>query len=427
MSKLAIKGGKKVRTDLFRRYNNIGIEEKNAVNRVMDKGVLSKYLGSCSEDFYGGEEVKAFEKEWSDYYNAKHTVAVNSNSSGLHVALGACGIGYGDEVIVSPYSMSVSASAPLVWNATPVFADIDNNHYCITPNEFKNKITNKTKAIIIVHIFGCPADMDEIVQIARENDIFIIEDCAQAPGSVYKGRKVGTLGDIGVFSLNYHKHIHTGEGGMCTTNNENLAKRMQLIRNHAEAVVDGMGEEDLINMLGFNMRLTEIQAAIGREQLKKLCNEVEYRRKVASIYNEVFSQFKFIETTEVNDRIHSYYVQAFQFDSDEAGVSRERFIEAVKAELMPVEGREGEGIPIYGGYTKPLYLLSIFQQKIVYKDGFPFNGDENYSKGICPVVEDMHFNKLWYHDFTRSPLDAKDVQDVAQAYLKVLENINELQ
>jgi dTDP-4-amino-4,6-dideoxygalactose transaminase len=426
MPKLAILGGPKIRTKPFCYYNSLGKEEKKAVNRVMDRGILSKYLGCWDDDFYGGIEVRSFEKEWSEYFNVKYAVAVNSNSSGIHIALGACGIGYGDEVIVSPYSMSVSASAPLVWNATPIFADIDENHYCITPLEFKKKITPRTKVIIIVHLFGCPADMDEIVKIAREHNINIIEDCAQSPGAVYKGKKVGTLGDIGVFSLNYHKHIQTGEGGMCTTNDERLATKMQLIRNHAEAVVENKGEAELVNMIGFNMRLTELQAAIGREQLKKLRPEIKIRQKYAQVYNDALCKFDFIQTTDVKDRIHVYYVQAFQYDSLKTGVAREQFLEAVKAELMPVEMREKEGVPIFPGYTKPLYLLPMFQKRIAYKNGFPFTGRENYARGLCPIVEDMYFQKLWYHDFTRSPLNEKDIQDVVDAYTKVCENIHEL-
>lgn len=426
MSKLALLGGPKIRTKVFPVYNSIGIEEKNAVNRIMDRGILSKYLGRWDKDFYGGEEVQAFEKEWAEYFGVSYGVCVNSNSSGLLTALGACDVGYKDEVIVTPYSMSVSASAPLVWNAMPIFADIDKNHYCISPEEFKKRITTKTRAIIIVHLFGCPADMEEINKIAKENNIYVIEDCAQAPDATYKGKKVGTIGDIGVFSLNYHKHIHAGEGGICITNNKRLVTKMQLIRNHAEAVVEDKNEADLVNMIGFNLRLTELQAAIAREQLKKLKQEVELRQKYAKKYDNALSQFDFIKTTDVKYRTHVYYVQAFQYDATHTDVQRERFLEAVKAELMPVERREKEGVPIYGGYAKPLYMLPMFQKKLAYKSNFPFVGDENYNRGICPVAEDMYYNRLWYHDLTRSPLDERDIQDVIDAYIKVCENINEL-
>ncbi|WP_321777729.1 DegT/DnrJ/EryC1/StrS family aminotransferase [Sulfurimonas sp.] len=427
MSVLAINGGEKVRTELFEPYNLMGQEEKDAVNKVMDTGVLSKFIGAWEDDFYGGSEIQAFEREWSEEFGIKHTVSVNSNSSGLHVALGACGIGYGDEVIVSPYSMSVSATAPLVWNATPVFADISPNHYNIDIDSIKKNITEKTKAIIVVHIMGCPADMDEIMKIAKTYNLFVIEDAAQAPYSMYKDQRAGTIGDIGVYSLNYHKHIHTGEGGMCVTNNKVLFEKMQMIRNHAESIVEAKGEIDLVNMLGFNFRLTEIQAAIGRVQIKKLRSEVKIRQQYAEIFNKALNKYEFIDITKLEDRTHSYYVQAFQFHEEKVGVSREIFLAAVRAELQPVRTREDEGVPVYGGYVKPLHLIPMFQKRKVYSNGsFPFNKNVSYDRGICPVVEDMHDKKLWTHDFVKSSLKEEDVFDLVKAYQKVCDNINEL-
>ena len=327
-------------------------------------------------------------------------------------------------MIVSPYSMSISASAPLFYNATPVFCDLDRNTYSFDLEMLKRVITKDTKAIIVVHIFGCPSNMDAIMEIAKEHNLFVIEDCAQAPGATYHGKQVGSLGDIGVFSLNYHKHIHTGEGGMCVTNNDVLANKMQLIRNHAESIVERKGESDLVNMLGFNFRLTEIQAAIGIEQLKKLDYELEVRQTYAKLYDEALTKFDFISTTTLENRTHSYYVQVFQFDEKKAGISREKFIEAVKAELTPVEKRENEGVPIGMGYVRPIYLLPIFQNKFAYnKQGFAFKENINYQKGLCPNVEELHYKKLFSHDFTRSPLTIEDINDVIKAYQKVCNNM----
>jgi dTDP-4-amino-4,6-dideoxygalactose transaminase len=244
-------------------------DEIKAVNDVMQKGVLSSFIGAWCDDFYGGEKVQEFEKAWSDKFKVKHTISVNSNTSGLITALGACDIGLGDEVIVSPYSMAISATAPLFYNATPVFCDLEKNNYGFDLEMLQRVITPNTKAIIVVHIFGCPSNLDEIMAIAKKHNLYVIEDAAQCPGALYKGRFAGTIADIGVFSLNYHKHIHTGEGGMICTNDDKLANKMQLIRNHAESVIDNKGDTDLSNMLGFNFRLTEIQATIGIEQLKK--------------------------------------------------------------------------------------------------------------------------------------------------------------
>ncbi|MCK5293369.1 MAG: DegT/DnrJ/EryC1/StrS family aminotransferase [Arcobacteraceae bacterium] len=427
MSKLAINGGPKVRTKPFPRYNNISKNEINAVVDVMKEGTLSKYLGCWCNDFYGGNKVQEFEQKWSKKFNAKYSIAINSNTSGLIAALGACEIGLDDEVIVSPYSMSISATAPLFYNATPVFCDLDKNTYSYDLEILQKVITKNTKAIVVVHIFGCPSNMDDILKIAEKHNIYIIEDCAQAPAATYKGKQVGTLGDIGVFSLNYHKHIHTGEGGMCVTNDDNLANKMQLIRNHAESIVENKGEINLNNMIGFNFRLTEIQAAIGIEQLKKLDKEIEIRQKYAKMYDEALTKFDFIETTIYDNRTHSYYIQAFRFDEKKAGISRDRYIEAVKEELTAVERRENEGVPIGCGYVKPLYLLPIFQTKHAYnKQGFAFKDKINYKQGLCPNVEDLHYKELFSHDFTRSPLTIEDVNDVINAYVKIANNINEL-
>jgi dTDP-4-amino-4,6-dideoxygalactose transaminase len=427
MSVLAINGGKQTRTKLFPRYNTMDKKEITAVTDILKEGTLSKFLGAWCDDFYGGNKVQEFENLWSERFNVKHSISVNSNSSGLICALGACGIGLGDEVVVSPYSMSISATAPLFYNATPVFCDLEKNNYSFDLDMLEKVITKDTKAIVVVHIFGCPSNLTEIMKIAKKHNIYVIEDAAQCPGAIYEGKYAGTIADIGVFSLNYHKHIHTGEGGIICTNNDSLANKMQLIRNHAESIVENKGETNLINMLGFNFRLTEIQAAIGIVQLKKLDEELEVRQGYAKLYDEALTKFDFIETTLLDNRTHSYYIQAFRFNEKKAGVSRSIFIDAVKAELMPVEKRENEGVAIYEGYVRPLYLLPIFQEKIAYNTkGFAFKDEINYQKNLCPNVEELHYKELFSHDLTRSPLTINDVNDVINAYTKVSNNLKEL-
>ena len=238
--------------------------------KVLDGGVLSGFLGTWSAAFYGGTMVQKLERDWEAYFNVKHAVSVNSATSGLYAAAGAAGIGPGDEVIVAPYTMTASASAAIVYGAIPVFADIDEETFCITPRSIRERLSPYTKAIIVVDLLGHPAEMDEIMEIARERNLVVIEDAAQVPGATYKGRRAGTLAHIGVFSLNYHKTIHTGEGGVVVTNDSRLADRVALIRNHGEVVVKDKGVDDIVNLVGFNYRMTEIEAAIGIEQLKKL-------------------------------------------------------------------------------------------------------------------------------------------------------------
>ena len=222
MTKLALLGGSPVRTRLFPASRVIGPDEVEAARKVAESEILSRYLGVWHPDFFGGPQVQAFEREWAEVYQTRHAIAVNSATSGLYAAVGAAGVGPGDEVIVSPFTMTASAIAPLIFNAIPVFADIDPETYTLAPEGVAARITPRTKAIIVVHIFGQPADMDPLMTLANRHGLTVIEDCAQAPFAAYKGRPVGGLGHMGVFSLNYHKHIHTGEGGLVTTNDDRL-------------------------------------------------------------------------------------------------------------------------------------------------------------------------------------------------------------
>ena len=252
----------------------------------MRTGVLSQFLGTWHKDFYGGPKVKEFEIMAAKYFGVKHAITVNSWTSGLIAAVGALDIEPGDEIIVSPWTMSASATAILHWNAIPIFADIEEETFNLDPVSVESNITDRTKAIMAIDIFGHSADMDALRKIANKYNLKIISDTAQAPGAIYKGNFAGTLADIGGYSLNYHKHIHTGEGGILVTNDDNLAERLQLIRNHAEVVVEGKGVEKINNLLGFNFRLGEIESAIGIEQLKKLKYYVKTRERIANRLSE---------------------------------------------------------------------------------------------------------------------------------------------
>jgi len=270
VSKLAILGGTPVRTVPFPPYHTIGEEEKRAVMEVLDSQVLSGFYGTRSPQFFGGPRVRQLEADWCAYFGVKYAASVNSATSGLNAAMGAIGVGPGDEVIVSPYTMTASAACVLVYNAVPVFADIDPDTFNLSADTIRARLTPHTRAVVVPDIFGQPADMDPIMALAREHDLVVIEDAAQAPNAAYRGRYAGTLAHMGVFSLNYHKTIHSGEGGVVVTDDDRFIERLQLIRNHAETVVKAKGVKDIVSMLGFNYRMTEIEAAIAAEQLKKL-------------------------------------------------------------------------------------------------------------------------------------------------------------
>jgi dTDP-4-amino-4,6-dideoxygalactose transaminase len=421
--KLAINGGTPVRTVPFPRYNTIGDEEKRAVMEVLNTGVLSQFLGTWHPDFYGGERVRKLEQEWAAYFGVKHAVTVNSATSGLYAAVGATGVSPGDEVIVSPYTMAASATASLVYGAIPVFADIDPEIFCLSPASIRQRITPYTKAIIVVDIFGHPADMDEIMAIAHEHSLVVIEDNAQGPGTLYHGRYAGSLADMGIFSLNYHKTIHTGEGGVVVTDDDELAERLQLIRNHAEVVVRDKKVQNLVNMVGFNYRMTEIEAAIGSEQLKKLRMLLLKRQENAAYLNDRLSNLPGLTTPVTRPNVtHGYYQYAIRYDAQATGISRDRFVEALKH----------EGLPVNVGYVLPLYLEPLYQEQIAFgRDGFPFTypgykGAVSYERGICPITEQMHFEELICGDFCHAGLGKEELDDIVAIFTKVCNNFEEL-
>ncbi|MBN1392871.1 MAG: DegT/DnrJ/EryC1/StrS family aminotransferase [Sedimentisphaerales bacterium] len=423
MSELALFGGPKTITKGFPPYNPIGKEEVEAAKAVVKTGVLSPFLGSWSPNFYGGKKIQEFERAWEKYFDVKHAVSVNSNTSGLIAAIGAVGIEPGDEVIVSPWTMCATATSILFWNAIPVFADIEEDTFNLDPVSVEKNITPYTKAILVTDIFGHAADLDAIIAIGKKHNLKIIEDAAQSPGAMYKGRYVGTIADIGVFSLNYHKHIHTGEGGVCVTNNAELAERMQLIRNHAEAVVGDKGVTNLSNMIGFNFRLTEVQAAIGIEQLKKLKTFFGEKNAAAARLSKGLAGLKGLRTPVVKSGCtHSYYIYPLVYDEDKTGVPRDLMVKAIRA----------EGVAVSGAYVN-LHLLPVYQKKTAYgTKGFPWNsefykGDVSYQKGICPVAEKLQDSRyvgigMCLHKYTDKETDL-----IIQAFHKVWSNLQEFE
>lgn len=422
--KLALFGGPKAITQSFQRYNSLGKEEVEAARRVVESGNLSQFLGCWEPDFFGGPKVQEFEKQCAAYFGVKHAITVNSATSGLIAAIGAVGIEPGDEVIVPPWTMCASATAILHWNAIPVFADIDPVTFCLDPASVEANITPYTKAIMAVDIFGHSADMDALMAIAGKHGLKVISDAAQAPGALYKGKLAGTLAHVGSYSLNYHKHIHTGEGGILVTDDDAIAEKLQLIRNHAEAVVAGKGVTDLSNMLGYNFRLGEIECAIGIEQLKKLNGFVASRQHAAERLTQGLAGLEGLKTPVVQpDCTHVYYVYPMLLDVDQLGVSRARFVEALEAEGV---------VGLAAGYAN-VHLLPMYQKKIAYgSSGFPWTSDicrreVSYAKGICPVAEALHDSNYLGFEMCLHQLTDPEVDAVVRAFKKVWSNIAALQ
>ena len=411
--RLALLGGPPAVRGSIPAYRSIGAEEVAAASRVVRSGVLSAFFGSWGDNFLGGPEVRAFESEWSRAFDTPYAVSVNSATSGLIAAVGACGVGPGDEVIVSPFTMSSSASCVRVFGGSPVFADIDPETFTLDPASVEARLTPRTKAIILVHLAGQPGDLDEILGLARARGIYVIEDAAQAPGARYKGRWAGTIGDIGVFSLNCHKMIQTGEGGVCCTRDGRLADRLRLIRNHGEAVVEEMGlAEGAESIIGFNFRLGEVEAAIGREQLKRLGPLVERRAQIARALDDRLGGLAGLRAPVVRpDRTHVYYIYMLRLDETAAGVGRRQVVRALAA----------EGVECFEGYARPLYLQPLYQ------GDWPGKGGRRYGHGLCPVAERMYEREAFFHAYLYEALWPEWIDRICEAFEKVWEHRRALQ
>ena len=418
---LALFGGEKTIKYDLRPYNTIGSEESKAVQKVLDSGQLSRFVGCWEDDFFGGEYVRQFEKDCAKFFNVKHVVTVNSWTSGLICALGAIGIEPGDEVIVTPWTMCATATAILHWNAIPVFSDIEDETFNLDPNKIENKITKRTKAILAADIFGHSCNVSQLIKIANKYNLKLITDSAQSPGVFNKDKFTGTESHVGGFSLNYHKHIHTGEGGILVTNDEEICERMQLIRNHGEAVVEKKGLKNLTNIIGHNFRLGEIECAIGIEQLKKLDKLVNDRQRIARLLDNGLRDLEGLIIPKVLDgNTHAYYVSGIKLNLDIIQVSRENLIKALEA-----EGLTG----LMNGYAN-IHLLPIFQKKIAYGNkGFPWYSDicsneVNYKKGICPIAENLHDSSFLGFEMCLHQLSNEEVDLVIKCFHKVWNNLN---
>jgi perosamine synthetase len=421
IKQLAILGGEPAIQYPMAYFKSMGEDEVAAATRVIRSGVLSAYIGAPGEGFMGGKEVQAFEEQAAHYFGVKHAIAVNSWTSGLIAAVGAIGIEPGDEIITTPWTMAATATAILHFNGIPVFADIDPDTFNIDPECVEQLITSRTRAVLAVDIFGQSADIRALRKICDRHGLKLLGDTAQAPGARYFGRHAGTLSDVGGFSLNYHKHIHCGEGGILVTNDDRMAKRLCLIRNHAEAVVKSDDPVELANMLGYNFRMGEIEAAIASVQLGKLAARVESRQQAAEQLNQGLKNLKGLKTPFVSEGCnHVYYVYGLTLDVEKLGVSREKIVSALRA----------EGVPGLMASYQNLHLLPLFRNKIAYgTKGFPWSSSYctsniKYGPGLCPVAEQLNSESFFGLNLCMFEYHPEDVELIVTSFSKVWDNIN---
>tara|TARA_Y100000768_G_C23982447_1_gene686660 strand:- start:2038 stop:3249 length:1212 start_codon:yes stop_codon:yes gene_type:complete len=362
-------------------------KETKLVNKVLKSRNLSQFVGKNSKRFYGGKYVRSFEKKLQNFFNVKHAIVVNSWTSGLICCVGALGIKPGDEVIVTPWTMSATVMSILHWNAIPVFVDIERDSFNIDIKKIEKKINQKTKIIIFADIFGNPANYKEIKLLAKKHGLKVIADSAQAPGVKYKGKYCGTITELGGLSFNYHKHIHTGEGGVIFTNNKNLAKKTKMLRNHGENIVSENNKETLSNMIGFNFRMGEIEAAIGIEQLKKLKKILIKKQLLAKqLYTEL-KKLRGLDLPTIKDfNNHAFYIFPIILDLKKIKSKRSEIVKMIKKSFklsILIEGYQN------------IHKLPIFQKKIAYGgEAFPWNLNKkikyNYRNLKLPVAEELH-------------------------------------
>jgi len=339
-----------------------------------------------------GPAIKEFEDQLKSVTGAEYVVAISNGTAALHAACFAAGIGEGDEVITTPMTFAATANAVLYCGGTPVFADIDPETYNIDPEDIRRKITDKTKAIIPVHYTGQPCDMDEIMKIAKEHNLIVIEDAAHALGAEYKGRKIGSIGDMTTFSFHPVKPITTGEGGAITTNNKEFYDKLMLFRSHGITRDQKMLLNDNAawyyeqHFLGYNYRMTDIQAALGCSQLNKLEFFLQKRRKYAKMYSEAFKDLEgVIIPKQLDDTLSGWHLYVLQLDTDKIRPDRRVIFDELSIHNIGVNVHY---IPVY---YHPYY------QKLGYKKGLCPNAEKLYERIITlPLFPKMSEEDIMY-------------------------------
>jgi len=351
---------------------SLGEEEKREIERIIESGALTHKEGK-------GKYVLKFEKAFAEYIGTKHAIAVNSGTAALHSALMALDLTPKDEVIVPTFTFVATAEVVLHVGCKVVFSDVNPRTYNIDLLNIKKVLTDKTKAIITVHLYGHPVDMTPILELATEKDITVIEDVAQAHGAKYYNKMAGSLGDLGCFSFYPSKNMTTGEGGMITTNNSELAQILRMIRNHGES------EEYKTVRLGHNFRMPEISAVIGYGQLKKLDNFIKKRRSNAELLNRALKNSDSIDSPLVEKwATHAWYLYTATVKKPE---KRQDLILKLK--------KKNIGSGVY--YSIPLHLMPLFQKLYNFKGGeYPIS--ENASKSVIslPVHPSINENQMKY-------------------------------
>jgi perosamine synthetase len=400
---LAIDGGTPVRTAPFPPRQPFGEREVELVTQAIR-----------SQNLFRGAMVQQFEEQFRQLYDAPYSAACTSGTAAIHIAVGAVDPEPGDEIITAPITDGGSVVPIVYQNAIPVFADVDDT-YNMDPRDVERKITPRTKAILIVHLFGNPCDMDGMMEVARRHNLPLIEDCSQAHLTEYKGRRLGTFGDFACFSLQQSKHMTTGDGGITITRRDDLQRRMRLFRDKGWTTEPGWGRK-CYEFLAPNYRMTELQAAVGLAQLEKVADVVRRRHELGRRLSEQIEGAPGIRPApETPGGKHTYW--AYSFPVTEG--SPDDFAAALRA----------EGIPAGARYiVDPIYICmaALAEKKTFGSSGHPFDGCHghapvSYERGLCPRAEAAldHMVGMTIHEH----LSERDIDDIATAICKVADGL----
>lgn len=395
-TQLAIEGGRPLRQHPFAPWPSFSREETAAAMRVLESGRIN---------YWTGDEGRQFEAEFAALTGCKHAIALANGTVALELALQVLDIGPGDEVIVPSRTFIASASCVVMRGARPVIADVDRNSQNVTADTIRAVLTPRTRAIIPVHLAGWPCDMDPILDLARDHQLKVIEDCAQAHGATYKGRPVGSMGDVNAFSFCQDKIMTTGgEGGMLTTNDADLWSRAWAFKDHGKSYdavyhrQHASGYRWLHESFGTNWRLTEMQSSIGRVQLRKLPESIQIRRRLAGLLTERFSAIPAVRVSTPADHVlHSFYKYCIFLRRERLRErwDRQRVVDAINA----------EGVPCFVGGCSEIYL----------EKAFPI---ELRPPQRLPVARELGETTLMF--LVHPTLSNLDMEDTASAVEKVL-------
>lgn len=412
MEKLAIEGGKPICSEPFPARSLIGDEEINAVMELLQE---AKTRGTAF-DRYGGTHVDAYEREFAEYHGVPFATATSAGTSAIHAAIGALRLDICQEIITPPIT-DPGGVAPILWNnCIPIFADVDPETFNLDPKSVAERITERTRAIIVTHLAGQPADVDPIMELARQHNIVVIEDCAQAHDAVYKGHKVGTIGHMAAFSLMSGKH-HTagGQGGMLITRDEEIFWNAKRFADRGKPF-NSTQTRNLF--LGNNYRMTELEAVIGRMQLRKLSSIVETRRRFVGQLTERMQDMEAVRPGKIIEgAVSSYWFMFVYVDESKLKVGKNQFAQAVAT----------EGVPVGASYDFIMYETPWIRDRQCYGQSgcpwtCPFYGREVKYEGSCPNARkavDTHMVVSVNECFTEREADylSKALHKVEAAYL----------